>query len=376
MNLFLEISSLLGYLFFLGLLTILGPNIYIFFKKHGRSHRSFGLAYLVVLIAGFLDAVWTLYDAECRYYYDIVFGVLGVLLTLSAANDFQHKNIENSGSGTLDSHTIVTYNEMIEHSFYQGLNLIQIMYIHWIPYLPLLVHGALQQYICQNLNVTDTAKDNSSALCTSGDNSSHDIVYRLVRCILCALTVTPWLIRSYFPVHSFSQNWTVHDDQSTALVRALYKVKKYQYVFYKHFLLFGLNMSIAMNNIDLTQDHSGDISDMNNGISNSWFLSLPVAFRVLVPRISVFRLYWMLLNTSYVMEFFLQTLVKKNLMKQRVMLVLQHILMLSASIPALYILQYVDLKLAVMSLIGNFAFRGHDMLISLSLLLAIVLKLV
>jgi len=44
------------------------------------------------------------------------------------------------------------------------------------------------------------------------------------------------------------------------------------------------------------------------------------------------------LNTAYVMEFFLQTLVKKKLLAQNNMLVLNQLLMLSSTLPAIQVL--------------------------------------
>ena len=120
-------------LFFFLLIIILIPNLSIFFKSHGRRHRLVGLMYLIWLILGLYDALFVLFNSPMHVlYYDIIFGMLGIILTITAAEDFQHKSIKNVASGTLDVHSTVTYNEMIEHSFYQGLNLCQIIYIHSI----------------------------------------------------------------------------------------------------------------------------------------------------------------------------------------------------------------------------------------------------
>ena len=49
----------------------------------------------------------------------------GTTATLTAATDFQHhKHAKNKASGTLDEQSTVTYSEMMEHSFYQMLNLV------------------------------------------------------------------------------------------------------------------------------------------------------------------------------------------------------------------------------------------------------------
>ena len=42
-----------------------------------------------------------------------------------------------------------------------------------------------------------------------------------------------------------------------------------------------------------------------------------------IGKLQYFRVYWLCLNVSYVMEFFLQTLVKKRYMGQKQMLALQ-----------------------------------------------------
>ena len=76
-------------------------------------------------------------------------------------------------------------------------------------------------------------------------------------------------------------------------------------------------------------------------------------------------MYWALLNAAYVMEFFLQTLVKKGYMAQSNMLCLNSLLMLASSAAAVHTLLIVypsvhSLTPAVLSVAANFAFRGHD----------------
>lgn len=53
--------------------------------------------------------------------------MLGTALTLTAAFDFRaaHSRVRNVASGALDDDATVTFSEMIEHSFYQGQNLVQ-----------------------------------------------------------------------------------------------------------------------------------------------------------------------------------------------------------------------------------------------------------
>ena len=233
--------------------------------------------------------------------YDTVLGVLGTFLSLSAAYEFQHKNIVNTASGTLDEHATVTYNEMIEHSFYQVLNLVQAWYLHAIA--------------------SETSVRN--------------------RVILMFLVTSPWLLRGWFPVHSFSDNYNKIDDKSSSFIRIMYRIKKYQYVFYKHFLLHGLNLSVAV---------------YSQGLVNQ-------------PE---FRLYWLLLNLSYVMEFFLQTLVKKKYLSQSNMLKLQVVLMTAATIAAVYVLQHVSILISCLSVFLNFTNRGHDVFNTMAILFGFI----
>jgi len=110
----------------------------------------------------------------------------------------------------------------------------------------------------------------------------------------------------------------------------LYRLKKYQYILYKHFLLHGLNVSVA-------------VSDAR------------------VVHQSYFRVYWLALNASYVMEFFLQTLVKKSYMTQSRLLVMQKILMIVSTVVALrVILVNVNPFFAMVSLFLNFTHRNHE----------------
>ena len=280
-------AKFLSILFFFLLLNVIVRAPGMFFKKHGRRHGTAGLLYLIWLIVGFAETTVGI-PSFSLVMYDVILGFLGIILTLSAAADFPHKNVQNLASGTLDDKATVTYSEMIEHSFYQGLNLIQIIYLHTI-------------------------------------NPSVSLPMRVV----CAVFVTlPWLARGLFPINKFSDNYKNSTDAMT-LIGILYRTKKYQYVFYKHFLLHGLNISVAL---------SGEC----------------------LARRQDFRPYWMLLNTSYVMEFFLQTLVKKGHLRQATMLGLQQLLMLPSTLAALVVLRSVSPLLASVSLALNFARRKRD----------------
>lgn len=298
-----HISLGLGSAFLFVVFLTMASNSIMFRRKHGQKHALNGLVYFIWITTGFV-----IYGSEADWVdsltFDTVLGILGTFLALSAAYEFQHKNVVNVASGTLDAHATVTYNEMIEHSFYQGVNLIQAWYLHAV---------------------------------------SQETTVR-TRIILLFLVTAPWLIRGKFPVNSFSDNYNKEDGKSSDFIRIMYRVKKYQYVFYKHFLLHGLNLSVAIYGYELANK----------------------------PE---FRLYWLLLNLSYVMEFFLQTLVKKGYLAQQSMLNLQMVLMTASTIAALYVLHYVSLGVAVVSVFMNFTNRGHDV-VNTMLILALFLFLV
>lgn len=309
------ICSLCTALFFLVLLSkLVQHKLIMFAKRYGRRHAILGLTYLVWLLVGFYgatfysstnsysfiygDPIITINQSYSWLAYDATLGVLGVLLTISAAIEFKHDHVKNSASGTLDEHATVTNKEMLEHSFYQGLNLVQVLFLH----------------------------------ATAGDTNA------LYRWAAVLLATSPWLVRSRFPIHHFSDNYNKLDERSSGLVRLLYRIKKYQYVFYKHFLLHGLNISVALTGHDL-------------------------------PTATSFRLYWLLLNTAYVMEFFLQTLVKGRYMGQSTMLFLQKVLMLASTLAALRVLQHVHFILSLCSLAMNFKYRNQDVLNTMTILL-------
>ena len=309
-------AATLGVGFFVVLLGLIGLNFKGLFvgRRHGRNHALVGLCYLAILVCEFLDAakMVELKSEARRFALDVALGVFGIALTLSAVRDFGHHGINNVASGTLDQHATVTHAEMIEHAFYQGLNLVQIVSLHAVagwPYSHL---------------------DNVSATSASSPNTV------LRRGALLFLATLPWLFRTSFPVHSFSDNYNKSDPKSTPLVRFLYRVKKWQYVFYKACLLHGLNIAVALR---------------PSGLVHS----------------TAFRLYWALLNAAYVMEFFLQTLVKKGYMHQSNMLCLNGLLMLASSAAAVRTLLLIypsayNLAPAVLSVAANFTFRGHDTL--------------
>lgn len=167
----------------------------------------------------------------------------------------------------------------------------------------------------------------------------------MARCVLCLASTTPWLLRSHFPVNRFSDNYTRQDPRSNAWIRFLYRMKKYQYVFLKHGLQQGLLLTIAV--------RGGDA--------------------VFLSRSPIFRMHWVLMATMFVMEFFLQTLVKKDRLSQQNMLRFQHLLMATISIAAGWVfVTSVSPFIAMASAALNFANRGHDMLNTTLLLVALV----
>jgi hypothetical protein len=290
----------------------------MFFKRFGRRHIICGFIYLLWIMLGFIKygygynifAISALSSYSIRLLYtkpldtlcyDIILGILGISLTLTAAFEFQHKRVRNIASGALDAHATITYNEMIEHSFYQIINLIQILYFHIIE-------------INYNFNLWQ-------------------------RLFLVFLASSYWYYRDTYPVNKFSDNYIKIDKKSNSFIRIMYRLKKkYQYIFYKHVLLHGFNISIA-----LSYDH--------------------------IVHNPNFRLYWIFLNTSYVMEFFLQTLVKKRYLNQSVMLILNIFLMFTSSLVAIVMIHHVNLIISCLSLLFNFIHRKKEIMNTFILLM-------
>lgn len=263
----------------------------LFRPRYGRAHRVCGGLYLCWLSVGVGECVAGFRPTAARaFFYDVALGLLGVAATLSAAADFGHV-AEAATSGTLDADKTVTRSEMVEHSFYQLLNLAQIVGLH----------------------------------------SSSGAARR--RWTVLALQTAPWLYRGRFPVNSFSANYDSGRGGSSPwlLSNILYRVKKYQYVFYKHALLHGLNVSTLL------------------------------AEAPLRPRSRRFRAYWLSLNAAYTHEFFLQTLVKKNVLRQSTMLAMNGLLMAGSSAAAARVLvDHVRWPVAAASWGLNLAHRHHD----------------
>ena len=225
-------------------------------------------------------------------HYDVVLGVLGMATTWTASRDFPHKYVRNySQSGTLSQGAIVTQNEMMEHFYYQALNLVQALYLHLLT------------------------------------RRSYSMAQRYVA---LALATAPWLVRTRFPVHPFSQNWVLESHQGRLEI-LLYRIKKSQYLFYKHFLLHGMNLTAFLH------------PDFTN-CRNSW------------------RLFWDCLNASYVLEFFLQSLVKRKALEQSTMLFMNRWLMFVSTLAACLVLWDFPIPWICcgISLVWNWVHRHHD----------------
>ncbi len=287
-------SQLLLLPFCASLLCVMVSHPVMFMRRHGRAHRLLGLVHLAWLALGLVDAVsYSERHDALRLPYDLLLSACGTALALSAAHAFQHKRVKNRASGALDEDATVTHAEMVEHAFYQALNGAHAAYLHAVP------------------------------LASS----------RAAKAVLCLLATSPWLVRHRFPVNSFSTNYTTSPTpwSRTAL---LYRLKKYQYVLYKHALLHGLNVSVA--------------------------LAQPLAGERPLVQSRVFRLYWVCLNAAYVLEFFLQTLVKRAYLRQSRMLALNALLMAASTAAALPVLLRVRADAAALSLALNFVRRGRD----------------
>lgn len=311
-------SEIVLIIFFLGLFYFVAlASAKLFLPRHGRRHRLTGILYLFLLLAGVFQTCTDARSTDWRHYlaYDIILGFLGTVLTLTAAYDFKaaHSSVKNPTgivSGTLSEKAIVSYDEMIEHSFYQGLNLVQAIYVHSVASSP-------------NLPLTSRAS-------------------------LLLLVTSPWMLRSRFPVHSFSANYTASAGGSDpyTLINILYRTKKYQYLLYKHLLLHGLNVALAISPPSPHRiDPSSSSSPTTVGASREW------------------RVYWLCLNTAYTMEFFLQTLVRRRHLAQRTMLSLNALLMAASTVAALAVVRQnptAMVSLGLLSCLLNFVRRRHE----------------
>ena len=345
--------------------------VLLFVSLRGWSHRLAGLLNLLWLIIGTFYAVSdgdgnnidgllpSLSWKQRVFMYDTVLGILGIITTFTAAKEFPHKYVRNATgqSGTLHSEATVTQSEMIEHSFYQFLNLWQSLFLHIISRYSI-----------------DSGLFNK--------NQGYDNLFRLG---MLWVVTSPWLIRKQLPIHSFSHNWRVYQNQKKkqALHASkyeseilLYRVKKAQYLFYKHVILHGVNISLVvvsahsskMSNATLISNDNEEDRDHRAFISKDD-----------IPYGPSWRVFWLLLNTSYVMEFFLQSLVKRShhnqhhpkaqreaggavILTQSMMLLYQRLLMLSASLSAVCVVFHTNISwlICCLSVVLNIKNRHHD----------------
>ena len=283
--------------FFLRVIVAVAAHPQMLYPRYGRTHRIVGMCFFAYLLYGIIDARLTRPTFPRRLAFDAGISVLGFATAFSAARDFggaRSHAVGSEASGILDEKATVSRSEMVEHCFYQLLNLAQILYLY--------------------------------SLAAIGD-------WPTARIALAVSMTLPWLARSRFPVNSFSANYSRPGvGGTTPLIRFLYRMKKYQYILYKHALLHGLNVSMALG--DGTEE----------------------------PLVGTahFRLYWLCLNIAYVFEFFMQTLVKRQFMSQGWMLLLQQVLMLVSTAAAVQVLQVVRVLPAMLSLMLNFTRRGRE----------------
>jgi hypothetical protein len=370
--------------FFALVLYIIAPVARrLFLGRYGRRHRLFGIAFLTWLLVGFAHLLLGLDGVLSRLGFNVLLSLLGLGLTLSAAADFKHHHskVKNPASGVLEPEATVTYSEMIEHAFYHILNLFQIVFLHVVTDAP-----------------------------PAGWPLLGGPAGRRVRLALVMLATSPWLVRHRFPVNSFSDNYnkvkTGKDPRTlvavlyrcarlrargtptqrapqalgereqrrdgslqsrlsatrapltpprlhllllvvpgpaaavrTCLLSTLQRLKKYQYMFYKHALLHGLNLTVALRGAPSAEQLSrGELG---------------------LAAQPTFQLYWLSLNAAYVMEFFLQTLVKRRFMAQATMLALNQLLMLVSTLVAVQVLTHVSLPISAASLGLNMVHRSR-----------------
>jgi hypothetical protein len=174
-------------LFFLRLLLAMAASPQMLRPRYGRSHRVIGTLLLLYLLAGMIDErLLPLIPRRLRGAYDAGISLLGFAAAYSAAVDFGSARAHMRGSeasGILDEKATVSRSEMLEHCFYQLLNLCQICFLYAVAALP------------------------------------HRLAARTA---LAVAMLLPWLARSRFPVNSFSANYkTPGFGGTTPLIRFL-----------------------------------------------------------------------------------------------------------------------------------------------------------
>ena len=214
--------------FFTILMHVISRNAGMFTKKYARRHRLTGFFMMVWLLTGFglvFSGDFTQGNSSVYVWvvYDVVLGMLGTATAYTAATDFKlahsDRHVKNKASGVLDEEATVTYSEMLEHTFYQGLNLIQVLYLH-VMSMDVFGHDEFKGSSSSSEEDPPQLMDyllSGQVLGTPGS---------LGRVICGILVTTPWLLRGYFPINKFHANYTQGQDpwSSTSL---MYRLKKY-----------------------------------------------------------------------------------------------------------------------------------------------------
>ena len=183
--------------FFARLLLAVAAHPQMLYPRYGRSHRIVGMGFFAYLLCGIIDARLThpIFPQRYSIAFDAGISVFGFATAFSAARDFggaRSHAVGSEASGILDEKATVSRSEMVEHCFYQLLNLAQIMYLY--------------------------------LLAAIGDRP-------MARIALAVSMTLPWLARSRFPVNSFSANYSKPGvGGTTPLIRFLYRMKKWQYL--------------------------------------------------------------------------------------------------------------------------------------------------
>ena len=138
--------------------------------------------------------------------------------------------------------------------------------------------------------------------------------------------------------------------QHEEIALLLYKIKKAQYLFYKHVILHGVNLTVFL---------AAAVDDDDEDRSPPQLVRTPA-----------WRVFWICLNASYVMEFFLQSLVRRRVMAQSTMLALNRLLMAVSSVAAVQSVVRLGRRqgqfavrwdLCLASLVLNWVRRKHDL---------------
>ena len=293
-------SSVAAY--FVLLLVVSARSARAFTGKFGRRHRVCGIAHLGVLCVRARDVVVA--DARGRggvesVLLDLALFVSGLALTLTAHADFAKEHARRSLAKASAPAPPAPENDG------DGTGDARTRVL------------SLGEWISDRVRARRSTRVVPVA---SGGDAVH----------LRGLAAAVDLVETFgVSVNSFSRNYKsgMPDIESV-----LYRVKKWQYVLYKTVLLHGLNVSLAVRPVNL-------------------------------PETLEWRMYWTLLSVcAYVLEFFLQTLVKRKYIKQGTMLLMNQALMVISTVAVLPILRSAVLPTAALvALTLNFFNRKREM---------------